>query len=71
MIASDYRRKTAKLWRKARLRDRMDAIIAHEISEADHVTHEAALKAAPHTELPIHDRARQILAAMERGWRGR
>ena len=71
LLTENYRWKTAKLWRRARLRDRMDAIIAHEISEADLGTHEAALKAAPHTELPISDRARRILAEMERGWRGR
>jgi hypothetical protein len=71
LLTEKYRRKTAKLWRKARLRDRLDAIIAHEISEADHGTHEAALETAPHTKLPIHDRARRILTEMKRGWRER
>ncbi len=66
-----YTKKTAKLWRKSRLRDRIDAIIAHEISEADHGTHEAALKMAPKTELLINDRARRILVEMEKGWRER
>ena len=34
------------------------------------MSHEAALKAAPKTDLPISDRAREICRAMERGWRG-
>jgi hypothetical protein len=71
LMTKAYTKKTAKLWRKSRLRDRIDAIIAHEISEADHGTHEAALKMAPKTELPINDRARRILVEMERGWRER
>jgi len=71
LMTKAYTKKTAKLWRKSRLRDRIDAIIAHEISEADHGTHEAALKMAPKTELPINDRARRILVEMEKGWRER
>jgi hypothetical protein len=71
LMTEAYTKKTAKVWRKSRLRDRIDAIIAHEISEADHGTHEAALKMAPKTELPINDRARRILVEMEKGWRGR
>ena len=50
----------------ANIRDRIDAIIAHEWAEAHHVTHEAALKAAAKTELPITDGARRILRAMSR-----
>jgi hypothetical protein len=71
LMTKAYTKKTAKLWRKSRLRDRIDAIIAHEINEADHGTHEAALKMAPKTELPINDRARRILVEMEKGWRVR
>jgi hypothetical protein len=71
LMTKAYTKKTAKLWRKSRLRDRIDAIIAHEISEADYGTHEAALKMAPKTELPINDRARRILVEMEKGWRER
>jgi hypothetical protein len=69
LLTAAYSGKTAKLWRESRLRDRMDAIIAHEISEADHGTHEAALKMAPKTELPISESARRILTEMEKGWR--
>ena len=70
-MAVAYDRKTAKLWRESRLRDRIDAIIAHEISEADHGSHKAALKTAPQTEMPISARAREILVGMRSGWRGR
>lgn len=58
--------KGGRIWPKARLRDRIDAIIAHEYEEDRHSTHEAALKAAPKTELPITDGARRILRAMGR-----
>jgi hypothetical protein len=33
--------------------------------------HEAAVKHAPETNLPISDRARRILEEMRKGWRGR
>jgi hypothetical protein len=50
----------------ARLRDRIDAIIAHEWEEDRLGSHEAALKAAPRTELPVSDGARRILRALGR-----
>ena len=71
LLTECYGKKAARLWARSPLRDRIDAIIAHEISEADHATHEAALKAAPQTEMPITHRAREILRTMERGWTGR
>jgi hypothetical protein len=58
--------KGGRVWPKARLRDRIDAVIAHEYEEARHGSHEAALSAAPKTELPISDGARRILRAMGR-----
>jgi hypothetical protein len=54
----------SRIWPTARLRDRIDAIIAHEYEEERVGTHEAALKAAPKTALPISDGARRILRAM-------
>jgi hypothetical protein len=33
--------------------------------------HDAAVRVAPETALPISDRARAILREMRRGWRGR
>lgn len=62
--------KGGRLWPKARLRDRIDAIITHEFEEDRHGTHEAALKAAPKTGLPITDGARRVLRAMGKKDRG-
>jgi hypothetical protein len=59
-------RKGGRIWPRARLRDRIDAIIAHEWEESKTIDHTAALKAAPKTELPITDGARRILRAMAR-----
>jgi hypothetical protein len=54
-----------KEWAKARLRDRLDATIAHEHEEARRGgSHVEALKHAPDTELPIRERARDLLRAM-------
>jgi hypothetical protein len=52
-----------KAWAEARLRDRIDAVIAHEYEEERHSTHEEAVQAAPKTDLPITDGARRILKA--------
>jgi hypothetical protein len=57
----------SRLWPRARLRDRIDAIITHEWEESKTTDHVAALKAAPKTELPITDGARRILRALARG----
>jgi hypothetical protein len=71
-ITKQYGKRAGKLWAKSRLRDRWDALVAHEDAEwrmgGDH---DAAVRVAPETELPISDRARQILVEMRRGWRGR
>ena len=66
-----YGEECSALWRKSRLRDRMQAIIAHEKAEKEYGDHELALIAAPETELPISHRAREITRAMEKGWKGR
>jgi hypothetical protein len=72
VLRKDYGKKAARLFERSRLRDRLDAIVAHEYEEHRHrMSHEAALKAAPKTDLPISDRAREIAKAMEKGWRGR
>ena len=59
-------RKGGRLWPKASLRDRIDAIIAHEWEESRTFDHVAALRAAAKTELPVTDGARRILKAMAR-----
>ena len=72
LMKADYGKKAGKLFERSRLRDRLDAIIAHEYEEHRHgMSHEKALKAAPKTQLPISDRAREIAKAMEKGWRAR
>ncbi len=58
--------KGSRLWAKARLRDRIDAVIAHEFEEDRLGSHEASLKHAPKTELLITNGARRILRAMGR-----
>jgi hypothetical protein len=70
-ITERYGRGAGELWARSSLRDRQDALIAHEDAEWHTGDHEAALKAGPETELPISDRAREILRAMERGWKKR
>jgi hypothetical protein len=63
--------KGGRVWAKAALRDRIDAIIAHEWVEDQLDDHNLALKAAPKTELPVTDEARRILKAMGRSVTGR
>jgi hypothetical protein len=71
LLREDYGSHATALFEKARLRDRLDAILAHEYEEHRHgMDHRAALKHAPKTELPISERAREICNAMEEGWRG-
>jgi len=53
-----------KVWPKARFRDRLDAIIAHEYEEAKGLSHVAALAHGPDTELPIREGARKLLRSM-------
>jgi hypothetical protein len=66
-----YGEECGKVWRQSRLPDRIQAIIAHEKAEYEnHSDHELALIAAPETKLPISHGAREILRAMESGWKG-
>ena len=59
-------KKGSRIWPKARVRDRIDAIIAHECEELRHGSHADALKAAPTTRLPISDEARRLCRATAR-----
>jgi hypothetical protein len=52
------------IWEQARLRDRIDAVIAHEYEESLAGTHEGAEMRAADTALPISDNARRILRAI-------
>jgi hypothetical protein len=69
LLTTNYGKKAGKLWAKSRLRDRFDALIAHEDMEWRTGSHDAAVKAAPETELAISARAREILRAMKTGWK--
>jgi hypothetical protein len=59
-------RKGGRIWPNSRLRDRIDAVIAHEWEESKTIDHVAALKAAAKTKLPVSEGAKQILKAMAR-----
>jgi hypothetical protein len=59
-------KKGGRIWPRARLRDRIDAILAHEYAEGRLGDHAAALKAAARTDLPVSAGARRILGAMAR-----
>ena len=57
---------------KARLRDRMDARIAHEYEEAKGGgSHQYAFEHAPETELPIRHEARELARKIRAGERRR
>jgi hypothetical protein len=55
------------VWAKSRLRDRIDAVIAHEHLEAQGVPHGEVVQRARDTELPISENARKILRSMAEG----
>ncbi len=59
-------KKGGRIWPKMRLKDRIDAIIAHEYEELRRGSHIEALHAAARTELPISDGARRLCRAMAR-----
>ena len=60
-------KKGGRIWPKMRLKDRIDAIIAHEYEElCAGGRHADALKAAAKTNLPISDEARRLNRARAR-----
>jgi hypothetical protein len=60
------RKKGGRIWPRARLRDRIDSIIAHEWAEDQTLDHKEALKAAAKTKLLVSAEAKRILRAMAR-----
>jgi hypothetical protein len=70
LLDKDYGSHAGRLWRKLRLKPRMEAITAHELAEAESGSHEEALKAAV-DRLPVSHEARELLRAMEAGWKRR
>jgi hypothetical protein len=70
LLSKDYGKEAARLFGKSGLRDRLDAIIAHEFEEhRPGRSHVEALAQAPKTELPISERARELCEAMRSGWK--
>ncbi len=61
LLAADYDEAAQNAWRRTRLKDRAQAIIAHELAEAEHGDHELALMAGPETTLPISHAAQELL----------
>jgi hypothetical protein len=57
----------ARIWAKSRLRDRVQAVIAHEDIESRGLPHAEAIQRAPETELPIDENARRILRSIAKG----
>jgi hypothetical protein len=56
-----------KIWANARLRDRIEAVTAHEDLEARGVPHDEVVQRVPDTDLPIGENARKILRSMTEG----
>lgn len=69
LLTRDYGEEVAKIWRKLRLKPRMEAITAHELAEAESGSHVEALTAGANTRLPVRHAARELLRAMERGYK--
>jgi hypothetical protein len=57
----------SRVWAKSRLRDRIDAVIAHEHLEAQGIDHDEVVQRAPDTDLPVNEKARRILRSMAEG----
>jgi hypothetical protein len=55
------RHEAGPVWARSRLRDRIDATIAHEDTESLTDDHDLAEALAPDTALPITEGARHIL----------
>ena len=71
LLKDGYDQEAQRAWRSTRIRDRAQAIIAHEIAEHEYDgDHELALIAGSETKLAISSEARELLKKMEAGWRG-
>jgi hypothetical protein len=55
------------LWAKARFRDRIDAVIAHEYEESGGIPHDQVVRRVAETALPISETARRILRSIAEG----
>ena len=66
LFTEGYGPEIGNTWAKSRLRDRIDAVIAHEVAESETGTHEGAEALAALTRLPVSEGARRILRAIAR-----
>jgi hypothetical protein len=64
LLTERYGSDVGATWAKSRLRDRIDAVIAHELAESHSGTHEGAVALAADTNLAVSDGTRRILRAM-------
>jgi len=64
LLAKPYGPRAATVWAKSRLRDRIDAVIAHEQQEGLGLSHDETVRRAADTPLPITQGARRILRAI-------
>jgi hypothetical protein len=64
LLAERYGPETGKTWAISRLRDRIDAVIAHEVAEGKAGTHEGAEQLAAETDLPVSEGTKSILRSM-------
>jgi len=71
LLAPELGPEVTILWEKSSLRDRIDAIIAHEHHESLGLSHPEAVAQAPHTPLLIREGARRILRAIYEREQGR
>ena len=55
------------LWARSRLRDRIDAVIAHEYEESGGISHDQVVERVAETALPIGESARRILRSIAEG----
>lgn len=70
-LLRDLGPRVSSRWERSRLRDRLDAIIAHEHAEAHGATHSEAVARAAETGLPIRGSARRLLRDIAQGGRER
>jgi hypothetical protein len=64
LLTERYGGEIGTTWAKSRLRDRIDAVIAHEVAEGQAGTHEGAEALAVETTLSVSEGTRRILRAM-------
>ena len=66
-LFKESRPRVSSSWAKSRLRDRLDAIIAHEHTEAASGGHLDAIRDSADTRLPIREAARRLLRIIAEG----